>query len=117
MKYDELTVFRAAVALAVACKANERPMPEEAAPEQVARYVNGVLELVFSYSGIDFAVKPLKYPKAAKVPIVIDLAIAGPCLYWYYPYDTNARIADELAGAMENMMSEVIGLPVEGGVA
>ena len=117
MNFDELAVFKVAVAVATACRAEERPKPEEATGARVAQYVKEVLELVFNYSGIDFFVEPMKYPKAAKVPVIIDLFAVGECLFWYYPYASDTQVAAELAGAMSTLMSEVMGLTQEGGVA
>ena len=117
MNFDELAVFKVAVAVAAACRAEERPKPEEATGERVAQYVKEVLELVFNYSGIDFIVKPMQYPKASKVPVIIDLFAVGECLFWYYPYDNETQVAAELAGAMSTVMSEIMGLAEEGGVA
>ena len=44
MKYDELTGFKCAVAVAVACLEDERPKGESIQPEAAAQYVSDVLE-------------------------------------------------------------------------
>ena len=45
MKYDELTGFKCAVAVAVACLEDERPKGESIQPEAAAQYVSDVLEV------------------------------------------------------------------------
>lgn len=117
MRYGELAVFDSAVKLAAAFRADERPDPDQATPDNVVRYVNRVLDLVLGSMGIDFNVRPMAYPKASKVPVIIELPTAGECLFWYYPFDNDAEVARELAGAMENVMCGVMGRPAEGGVA
>ena len=117
MKLNELAVFQAATAVATACCADNRPKPEQATPERVAGYVSEVLELVFNYSGIDFIVRPLKYPKASKVPVIIEMFETESCLFWYYPYADDASVAQELSGAMSNAMLELMGFAEQGGAA
>ena len=48
MKYDELTGFKCAVAVAVACLEDERPKGESIQPEAAAQYVSDVLEVLLS---------------------------------------------------------------------
>lgn len=74
MKYDEMTCFRCAVAVAVTCMEDEHPQSETVTPQQAADYICNVLDIVFAYSGIECTVVPMIYPACSKIPLIIRLS-------------------------------------------
>ena len=100
MKYDELTGFKCAVAVAVACLEDERPKGESIQPEAAAQYVSDVLEVLFSSVPVEATVEPMTYPRCCKIPLIIRIDGHDVCLYWYYPNATASEVAQELEGAL-----------------
>ena len=100
MKYDELTGFKCAVAVAVACLEDERPKGESIQPEAAAQYVSDVLEVLLSSAPVEATVEPMTYPRCCKIPLIISIDGHDACLYWYYPNATASEVAQELEGAL-----------------
>ena len=73
MKYDELTGFKCAVAVAVACLEDERPKGESIQPEAAAQYVSDVLEVLLSSVPVEATVEPMTYPRCCKIPLIIRI--------------------------------------------
>lgn len=91
MKYDELTGFKCAVAVAVACLEDERPKGESIQPEAAAQYVSDVLEVLLSSAPVEATVEPMTYPRCCKIPLIISIDGHDACLYWYYPNATASE--------------------------
>ena len=73
MKIIGMTYFRFAAAVAINC--TERAMPDQdATPDEVAAYLEDVLELLFSSIGLAPRVRAVTYPKSCKIPLVIELS-------------------------------------------
>ncbi len=116
MKTNEMTMFDAAVAVAVACRADERPDSGTTTAVRAAQYVGSILELLLGGTA-GYSVQPLQYPVASKIPLVIDISGVGKCLYWYYPADSDREVAAELAGAMTELAQDAVHAAEQGGVA
>lgn len=108
MKYDEMICFRCAVAVAVSCLEDERPPGDAATPQSVAKYIPHVLDIVFAYSGIETCVIPMVYPSCCKVPLIIRLYGMGDRLLWYHQNADSTELADELEGALHDLIQEVV---------
>ena len=107
MKNDGTNSFKYAVAVAVACTKDERPKGD-VTPEEAAAYIRSILELIFCYSGIEFMVNPMTYPKCSKLPIIIRLFGVDEALLWYYPQMPASELAVELESLLQGMMSEIL---------
>ena len=107
MKNDGTNFFKYAVAVAVACTKDERPKGD-VTPEEAAGYIRSILELIFCYSGIEFMVNPMTYPKCSKIPIIIRLFGVDEALLWYYPQMPASELAVELESLLQGMMSEIL---------
>lgn len=107
MKNDGTNFFKYAVAVAVACAADERPTGN-VTPEQAANYIRSILNLVFCYSGIEYTVMPMAYPKCGKIPIIIHLYGFEKVLLWYYPQMSHSALAAELESLLQGMLAEVL---------
>ena len=111
MKNKGKSVFRIIIGVAVACMEESRPKLGEATPELVCEYVAGVLETVFSGTGIGVHVRPLVYPASCKFPVIITLDGLGDLLYWYYPGTDASSVADELAGVLRDVAERAERIP------
>ena len=100
MKNRNRSVFRIIIGVAVACMEECRPKTGEATPELVCEYVAGVLETVFSGTGVGVHVRPLAYPSSCKIPVIISLDGLGERLFWYHPGSDAGSVAVELDGAL-----------------
>lgn len=107
MKNDGRDFFKYAVAVAVACMKEEQPKGE-VEPEAAAEYIREILSLVFSYSGIDFLVSPMRYPRCAKIPIIITLIGFDKVLLWYYPRMSPGQLAMELESVLHSVLADVL---------
>lgn len=108
MKYDEMTCFRCAVAVAVTCMEDERPQSETVTPQQAADYICNVLDIVFAYSGIECTVVPMLYPACSKIPLIIRLSGLGTRLFWFHTHAAQERVAQELEGTLHDLIEEVV---------
>lgn len=106
VKNDGTNFFRYAVAVAVACSAEDKPAGE-VTQDQAASYIRSVLDLVFCYSGIEFSVQPMVYPKCGKIPLIIRLYGIDEALLWYYPNMTHGDLAMELESLLQGMLRAV----------
>ena len=102
MKNDGTNFFKYAVAVAVACTKDERPKGD-VAPDEAAAYIRSIC-----YSGIEFMVNPMTYPKCSKIPIIIRLFGVDEALLWYYPQMPASELAVELESLLQGMMSEIL---------
>lgn len=107
MKYDEMTCFRCAVAVAVTCMEDERPQSETVTPQQAAEYICNVLDIVFAYSGIECTVVPMIYPAAAR-PADYSVSGLGTRLFWFHAHAAQERVAQELEGTLHDLIEEVV---------
>ena len=107
MKIIEMNYFRFAAAVAINC--TERDMPDQnAAPGKVAAYIEEVLHLLFSSVGVKPKVRPIKYPKACKLPRVVELSDDDQRLFWFYPGMTTERFATELEGLLGDVLESKV---------
>jgi len=107
VKNDGNSFFKYAVAVAVACTADEKPTGK-VTQEQAATYIRSILDLVFCYSGIEYDVYPMSYPRSGKIPIIIRLYAFDDCLLWYYPNMSTGDLAVELESLLHNMLADVL---------
>lgn len=107
VKNDGTNFFKYAVAVAVACSAEDKPTGD-VTQDQAASYIRSVLDLVFCYSGIEFSVQPMVYPKCSKIPLIIRLYGIDEALLWYYPNMTHGDLAIELESLLQGMLREVL---------
>ena len=107
VKNDGTNFFKYAVAVAVACSAEDKPTGE-VTQDQAASYIRSVLDLVFCYSGIEFSVQPMVYPKCGKIPLIIRLYGIDEALLWYYPNMTHGDLAVELESLLRGLLREVL---------
>lgn len=107
MKNDGTNFFKYAVAVAVACSAEDKPIGD-VTQEQAASYMRSILDLIFCYSGIEYTVQPMAYPKCGKIPIIIRLCGIDEALFWYYPNMTPSDLAVELESILRGMLREVL---------
>ena len=94
---------------AVATSVNRRPTRAKATPESVTRYIQSVMEFALSKTGFEVAVEPLKHPASSKIPLIIRVKGVGEYLFWYYPYASDYRMRNELAGALGDLNERVFG--------
>ena len=103
MKTIGMNYFRFAAAVAINC--TEREMPDQnATPDEVAAYLEDVLELLFSSIGLAPRVRAIAYPKSCKIPLVIELSDEDQRLLWFYPGMSVDRFAVELEGLLDDVM-------------
>lgn len=107
MKNDGTNFFKYAVAVAVACSAEDKPIGD-VTQEQAASYMRSILDLIFCYSGIEYTVQPMAYPKCGKIPIIIRLCGIDEALFWYYPNMTPSDLAVELESILREMLRKVL---------
>lgn len=109
MKNDGNSFFKYAVAVAVACTADEKPTGE-VTQRQAEDYIRSILDLVFCYSGIEYVVISMAYPKCGKFPIIIRLYGIDECLLWYYPHMSIGELAVELESLLHTMLADVLSM-------
>lgn len=107
MKHDGTNFFKYAVAVAVACSQDERPKGD-VTPKDAAGYIRSILDLVFCYSGIEYTVTPMTYPKCGKIPLIIRLYGLDEVLLWYYPQMAPGDLAVELESLLQGALAEVL---------
>lgn len=107
MKNDGMSFLKYAVAVAIACTEEDRPKGD-VTPNAAANYIRSVLDLVFCYSGIEYVVMPMTYPKCGKAPVIIRLYGIDEALLWYYPQMSAGDLAVELNALLQGMLEDVL---------
>lgn len=107
MNCNENTRFMCAVAVAVACMEDERPKQPCVEPEQAAKYLQDVLNILFSASDVVPKVETMLYPQCSKIPLVIRVDGLGACLFWYYPSQSAGTIAEELMDVLVDLLRQI----------
>ena len=105
MKNDGTNFFRYAVAVAVACAADQKPTGD-VTPGQAADYIRSILDLLLCYSDIEYTVTPLAYPKCGKIPIIIHLCGFEQVLLWFYPQMPHSALALELESLLQGVLAK-----------
>ena len=113
--YEEMNVFRFIIAVATACMEDERPRADAFTCERACSYVGGILDIALSRFGIDFSVRPMKYPVCCKIPIIITLDGLGERLFWFHPSSDTGALAAELEGVLHDAVQQTILIPALGG--
>jgi len=107
--FDKNTnLLKFAVAVAVACLEEERPKGDNVTAEEAKAYVSNLLSLILYNTGIEYNVSVMRYPKCAKIPLIIDLYGIDQCLFWYYPNESPGELILELEGAIYATLSDII---------
>ena len=101
MKTNETSYFTFAVAVAVNCSSVD--LSADATPEQAAAYVEDVLCVIFTNTGVSASVEPMAYPVTSKIPLIITLNDSVQRLLWFYPQMPIATLAEELSGLMSDI--------------
>lgn len=95
MKMKENSYFTFATAVAVNC--TQVGIGPDATPEQSAKFVEEVLNVIFTNSGVTANVQPMQYPTSSKIPLIITLNGSVQRLLWFYPQMSSCELADEFA--------------------
>ena len=101
MKTNETSYFTFAVAVAVNCSAVD--LSADATPEQAAAYVEDVLSVIFTNTGVSASVEPMAYPITSTIPLIITLNDSVQRLLWFYPQMSTCELAAELEGLFSDV--------------
>lgn len=105
-----MNYFTFAIAVAAVSAAEEKP-EGDVAPEIAADYIQSVLNLLFSNMDCTFHVRPMKYPKCGKIPLIIASDGMDESLLWYYPQMSIRQLAIELESVLHNFVSAAHPVP------
>ena len=106
MKMNDTSYFTFAVAVAVNC--SEMDLSANPTPEQAAAYVEDVLSVTFSNTGITASVEPMAYPVTSKIPLIITLNGRAQRLLWFYPQMSACQLASELEGVFSDISLDML---------
>ena len=109
MKTNETSYFTFAVAVAVNCSSVD--LSTDATPEQAAAYLEDVLSVIFTNTGVSASVEPMAYPVTSKIPLIITLNDSVQRLLWFYPQMSTADLTEELEGLVCDYVAPLLSVP------
>lgn len=108
MKYDEMTCFRCAVAVAVTCMEDERPQSETVTPQQAAEYICNVLGYRFRLLRDRMHSCSDDLSDLQQDPADYSAQRAGYAPVWFHAHAAQERVAQELEGTLHDLIEEVV---------
>ncbi len=106
MKSTVPAFYKFAVAVAASCC--DTKVSEDMSSSQAAAYINELLSIVFSSTGVSAVAEPIRYPTSYKIPLIITVNDDEQRLLWFCAQMTISELAEALGDLLADMCGKLV---------